>query len=228
MVDERYARNIGTISEQENIMLAKKRVCVIGCGGLGGYVIESLGRMGVGHITAVDFDVFEPSNLNRQLVSETGLLGVSKARSAKARMERVNPLINVKAEEIRFEESSAKELLRGHDVVVDALDSISARMLLQEKCAELGIPLVHGAIVGWYGQITVIMPGDCTLEKLYPPGVERGAEAVLGNPSFTPAVVGSIQACEAVKLLIKRGRTLQNRVLSIDLLNQEFVVFELK
>ncbi len=111
---------------------------------------------------------------------------------------------------------------------MDALDSLPARRLLQRACEELGIPLVHGAIGGWYGQVTVIMPGDRTLDRLYNPDTERGVEAIMGTPGFTPAVVGSIEACEVIKLLIGRGRPLRHRVLNIDLLNQEFIVIKLK
>ena len=209
-------------------MLASKRVCVVGCGGLGGYIIESLGRIGVGYITAVDFDVFEESNLNRQITSETGLLGKGKADSAKDRMKRVNPLISVNAVCDMLNEKNAEKLLAGHDLVVDALDSLPPRRLLQDECERLDIPLVHGAIGGWYGQVTVIMPGDRTLDKLYNPGTDKGAEKTLGTPAFTPAVVGSIQASEAIKLLIGRGRILRKKVLNIDLLNGDFVVYRIK
>jgi len=228
MLDARYSRNIGSITEEENLSLADKRVLVAGCGGLGGYVIENLGRMGVGHITAVDYDVFEPTNLNRQLTSEAALMGVSKVKAAKARMQRVNPLVKVEALEVKISGENAKEIIAGHDVVVDALDSLPPRRALQNACEELGLPLVHGAIGGWYGQVTVIMPGDRLFDELYGADVERGAEVIMGNPSFTPAVVGSIQACETIKLLIGRKNTLQHRMLSIDLLNEEYVVFAVK
>ena len=228
MIEERYRRNIGTITEEENEMLAAKRVCVVGCGGLGGYVIESLGRIGVGYIRAIDFDVFEPSNLNRQITSEVPLLGTSKAQAAKARMERINPSITVEAVEQKFTPENARELLSGVDVAIDALDSLPPRLLLQQTCEELGIPLVHGAIGGWYGRVTVIMPGDRTLERLYKPDAVKGVETQMGTPGFTPAVVGSIEACEVVKLLIGRGKPLRGRVLNIDLLNEEFFVLKLK
>ena len=225
MVDKRYIRNIGTLTEEENVLLFSKRVCVVGCGGLGGYVIESLGRIGVGYITAIDDDIFEESNLNRQITSEVELLGTSKAAAARDRMKRINPIINVNAIELRLDEANAEELIVGHDVVVDALDSITIRRVLQKVCEDLNIPLVHGAIGGWFGQVTVIMPNDRTFDTIYPPNVEHGIEENFGNPSFTPAVVGSIQACETVKLLINRGEILHKKVLSIDLFHQDYVVF---
>lgn len=228
MVAERYRRNIGTITEEENVLLGQKKVCVVGCGGLGGYVIESLGRIGVGHITAVDFDIFEESNLNRQIISEVPLLGKSKAEAAALRMKRVNPLITVLPVVTRLTEENAADILGGHDIIVDALDSLSTRRILQNTAEKLDIPLVHGAIGGWYGQVCVVMPGDRTLDRLYNPDTKKGVESVMGTPGFTPAVIGSIEACETVKLLIGRGRPLRNRVLNIDLLYDEFVILELK
>ena len=91
----RYTRNMETLSKEENDRLKEFKVCVVGCGGLGGYVIEMLGRIGIGHITAVDGDGFDESNLNRQILSDTYCLGKNKAVAAKERMERVNPLISL-------------------------------------------------------------------------------------------------------------------------------------
>ncbi len=223
----RYARSVGTLSLAEIKRLQSARVAVVGCGGLGGYVLEMLGRMGVGFLTAVDGDVFEESNLNRQLLSETALMGKSKAAAAKSRMGMVNPEVDVTASQQWLTAESAPGLLQGHDVVVDALDSIEDRRILQQAAEILGIPLVHGAIGGWYGQVAVVFPGDRTLDHLYRGGTQRGLEKQLGNPSFTPALVAAVQAAETIKLLIGRGEVLRNRVLRIDLLEQEYTLIEL-
>lgn len=224
---ERYSRSIGTLSLQEIEKIRTARVVVVGCGGLGGYILEMLGRMGVGTLTAIDGDVFEESNLNRQLLSEMELLGTPKAAAAKKRMEAVNPEIQVNVRQQWLTESNAQSLLQGHDVIVDALDSIEARMIIHQAAERLGIPMVHGAIGGWYGQVTVILPGDTTFDHLYGKGQQRGIEKVLGNPSFTPALVASIQTAEVIKLLIGRGELLRNRILRIDLLDQEYTIIEL-
>ena len=224
---ERYSRCIGTLSVPEIEKLHAARVAVVGCGGLGGYVLEMLGRMGVGHLTAIDGDVFEESDLNRQLLSETALLGTSKAVAAKKRMEKVNPEVFVTALQERLSAENAKTLLDIHDVIVDALDNIETRRLLQNVAEELHIPLVHGAIGGWYGQVTVILPGDRTLDRLYRGNQQNGVEKQQGNPSFTPALAAAAQAAETIKLLTGRGELLRNRVLRIDLLEQEYSVIEL-
>ncbi|HYE84419.1 MAG TPA: HesA/MoeB/ThiF family protein [Clostridia bacterium] len=224
---QRYSRNIKTLSAEENANLINFRVCVVGCGGLGGYVIEELGRLGIGSVTAVDGDVFEESNLNRQLLSDMDNLGSSKALAAEARMKKVNPLITVVPVRKRLDISNGLNIIDGHDVIIDALDNIESRLVLEKLAETAGIPLVHGAIAGWYGQVTTVFPGDRTLSRLYPAETKYGIEKELGNPSFTPALVASIQVAEAVKVLIKRGDTLRKKLLAVNLLNQEFDVIEL-
>lgn len=215
-----------TLSSEENDKLKNYKVCVIGCGGLGGYVIEMLGRIGVGYITAVDGDVFQESNLNRQILSDIHSLGKSKSIVAKKRMMNVNPLIEINAINEFLTKENYFEILNGHDIIVDALDSIDARFMLQDACEELNIPLVSGAIAGWYGHVTTVYPGDKTLNIIYGKKVGKGVEAKLGNPSFTPALVASIEVSEVIKVLIGRGELLRKRILFIDTLNQDYEVIE--
>ena len=224
---DRYNRNMNMLSPEENERLRSFKVCVIGCGGLGGYVIELLGRLGIGTITAVDGDVFDATNLNRQLLSTEELIGKSKAFAAEERMKKVNSDITVYPIQAFVTEENCDEVIDGHDIVVDALDNMSSRRLLEEHCEKQNIPLIHGAIAGWYGQVSAIMPGDRTLQKIYPPNENKGAETELGNPSFSPALVASIEVAEALKVLLHRGEILQNKLLTIDLLNQEYEVFNL-
>ncbi len=124
-------------------------------------------------------------------------------------------------------QENCDEIIQRHDLVVDALDNMTARRLLEDHCEKQNIPLIHGAIAGWYGQVSTIMPGDRTLQKIYPPDENKGAETELGNPSFSPALVASIEVAEALKVLLHRGEILQNKLLTIDLLNQEYEVFRL-
>lgn len=215
------------LSPEENASLSKFKVCVVGCGGLGGYIIEMLARLGIGHLTVVDGDVFEESNLNRQLLSDMDSLGKSKALIAKDRISKVNPLINVKAVSERLIEDNSLEILAGHDVIVDALDNIDTRLLIQKQSEELRIPLVHGAIAGWYGQVSTIFPGEKTLDLLYSNSGNKGLEAELGNPSFTPALVASIEVSEVLKILINRGDLLRRKLLIINTLNQDYEVINL-
>ena len=224
---ERYIRNIEAISEEENAALFDKKVCVIGCGGLGGYIIEILARIGVGNLIVVDGDVFEESNLNRQLLSKTDLLGKSKAESAYRRVLEINPEVKVKYIYDFLDESNYSEIINNSDVAVDALDNIKTKKFLQRACEELGIPLVHGAIGGWYGQVTTIFPGDRTLDIIYKGEEEKGQEKILGNLPFTASYTASLQSAEVIKLLIKRGDLLRKKVLFMDLLNNESEIINL-
>lgn len=224
---DRYSRNLSSISHDENLVLQSSKVCVMGCGGLGGHIIEMLGRLGIGHITAVDSDVFEVSNLNRQLFSDEMSIGKSKALMAVERMKVVNSNIEVIPVTQYIDKTNAKEILGGHELVIDALDNIESRLVLEKACKDLNIPLVHGAIAGWYGQVCTIFPGEKTLSKIYSSGISKGMEKRLGNPSFTPALVASMEVSEAVKILLGKGELLRNKLLFLDLLSNEFVIIEL-
>lgn len=223
----RYDRNMLCLSPEENDSLRHKTVAVVGCGGLGGNIIEMLGRLGVGKIIAVDGDVFEDTNLNRQILSHMENLGKPKALEAWKRMKLVNPDIELLPVYNRIDENNATTILQKAMVVVDALDNVTGRLILQEACEKLNVPLVHGAISGWYAQITTILPGDRTLDKIYPNMKNQELKNPLGNPSFTPALTASIEVSEVVKLLIGRGELLRNKVLFINLLNNGFEIIDL-
>ena len=225
-IKDRYLKNMNLLSIAENEMLKDFRVCVVGCGGIGGYVIEFLARLGIGEITAIDGDVFDYSNLNRQLLSDEKSIGKSKSETAKDRVHEVNSDVVVNQIRSFLTEENCDQFIGKHHVVVDALDNMKTRRMLEEHCKKLGIPMVHGAIAGWYAQISTILPGDDILSKIYPEGVEKGIEVEIGNPSFTPALAASIQVSEVVKLLFNKGDLLSKKLLTINLLNCEFEIFD--
>lgn len=218
----RYQRNQNMISTAEQLLLFRSRIAVIGCGGLGGYIIEELARLGVSRIVAIDPDVFEEHNLNRQLLATTRNLGQAKAEAALDRVNDINPAVTVTPVKEAFCRANGRELLNGVTLVVDALDCISCRLELAETCTEMIIPLVHGAIGGWYGHVATQLPGDTTVQSIYRNWVQgKGIEKELGNPAFTPAVVASLQVAEACKIVLGKGELLRRRKLSIDLLDME-------
>ncbi len=220
----RYDRN-GIFSTEDMKQIRAAHVCVIGSGGLGGYIIEMLARVGIGEITVVDGDIFDETNLNRQLFSTSENLGGIKVFEAKKRIAQVNPETIIHAIHALLDEENAVSMLQRADLVVDALDNVPARLAAQVACEELQIPLIHGAIAGWYGQVTTILPGDRTLDRLYKNPQEKGIEQELGNPSFTPAMIASIQVSETLKVLLGKEEILRNRILMIDLLDNEFQIF---
>jgi molybdopterin/thiamine biosynthesis adenylyltransferase len=218
----RYQRNRKALSVSDQLTLFRSSVAVLGCGGLGGYVIEELARLGVGRLVVIDPDVFEEHNLNRQLLSSPDNLGMAKVNAAVRRIGGINPAVTVEPQRVAFSSTNGAELLASCHLAVDALDNIPVRLELAETCAQLGIPLVHGAIAGWYGHVTTLLPGDATLQELYAsPGRGKGVEQQLGNPSFTPAIVAGLEVAEACKLLLGMGAPLRGRTLIIDLLTME-------
>ena len=219
----RYQRNRQMFSIEDQQKFLSSTVAVIGCGGLGGYVIEELARVGVGQIVAVDPDIFVEHNLNRQLLSSIDRLGQPKVDAAVTRVLEINPVVKVVPRQIALTRENGHDILSNVDMAVDAMDNVSGRLELAEVCAALSIPLIHGAIAGWYGQVATIYSGDDTLSKLYRnKSSNKGVETQLGNPSFTPAVIASLQVAEACKVLPAGGKLLRQKKLAIDLLNMEF------
>lgn len=219
VLPERYLRNLGLFGWEGQRRLLESCVAVVGCGGLGGYVIEALARSGVGRLIVIDGDAFVPHNLNRQLLSSLATLGQAKAEAARQRVSLVNPAVEVRAHSVVGTAETLPELLRGAQVVVDALDTPRDRLILEDVAAAIGIPLVHGAIAGALGQVTTVFPGERTLTALYGGSetVERGAEALLGTPAMTPMLVAACQVGEVLKVLLNWGKPLRGRLLYLDL-----------
>ncbi len=233
----RYTRNRGVISAEEQKKLACSKVCVVGCGGLGGGIIEGLVRLGVGasgsgYITAVDCDRFDETNLNRQILSNEDNIGHAKATEAKLQMKQINSEVQFFSVQAELDEDNAADIIRGHDVVADALDCVETRLILEKACESEGIPLVHGAIGGWYGQAGVSMPGDGLLHRVYAgeadgkiAGETDDDAAGPGNVSFVVATIAAMEVAETVKILLGRSG-LKNRLLTADLLNHEYEVID--
>ena len=180
-------------------------------------------RAGVGAVTVCDGDRFTPSNLNRQLLADAASLGRSKAEAARMRAALVNPEVAVKALPVFLTGDNASRLIAGHHLVLDALDSPAARRVLAGACRQAGIPLVHGAIQGWYAQAAVIAPDSGMMERLYPQ--DAPAQPDQGSLAPTAGLCAAVQAGEAIKLLCGRPSPLAGRLLWMDLLEQEYQLF---
>jgi molybdopterin/thiamine biosynthesis adenylyltransferase len=223
LLPARYQRNCAMFTIQQQLSLLRSKVAVIGCGGLGGYIIEELARLGVGRITVVDPDVFEEHNLNRQLLCTQELLGRKKVDAAVRRVATVNPAVRTQAFDTAFGQENSAEILKGVTVAADGLDSIPVRLELAEACKDQNIPLVHGAIAGWSGHVAVQYPGENILQHLYAgKKTGYGVEKRLGNPSFTPAAIASLEVAEIVKILLRTEPLLPRRYLAMDLYHMEF------
>ena len=228
LLPARYQRNCAALSCGDQLTLFRSCVAVVGCGGLGGYVVEELARLGVGRLVIIDPDLFEEHNLNRQLFSSPGNLGQAKVQAALARISEINPAVTLVPIQEALSIENGAGLLAGCQVVVDALDTIKVRLELADVCGGLNVPLVHGAIAGWYGHVATQFPGDDTLQSIYSSWKSgKGVEQTLGNPSFTPALVASLEVAEVCKLLVGQGTPLRGRQLMIDLYSMELNVIDM-
>ena len=217
-----FTRNIGTLTENQQQTLQTAGIAVIGCGGLGGYVVEELARTGIGRLTLCDPDSFTDSNINRQLYALQATIGVNKALAAKERVEAIHGMTSVQCFPVCFQQASA-DLFSQADVVIDCLDNTAGRFELADLCFTKKIPLVHGAVTGWYGQVGVQTVGSTLVKELYPAS-KNVSETPISVIACTVAFVASLQVAEAIKLLIGSSSPLHNNWLNIDLKRMTFEI----
>lgn len=239
---EMISRQMGLISKREQLELKDSTVSVIGCGGIGGAVVEMLARMGVGKLIIIDRDVFDVSNINRQLMSSFHSLKLPKVDVAAERIRSINPFTDVEIYHEPFCEANAHEIIDGSDAVVDALDNITARVIASRECVDTGIPFIHGAIHGSMGQVTVFTTESPSYEELFhlpSAGMdlnEKVKKKLKKLSSEIPPVVGPVpnltgclQSFEVFKLITGRGNIIEApRMLKFDLmLSEPFKIVEL-
>ena len=229
----RYLRNRESISLKEQLQLAQTHVAVVGAGGLGGQVILLLARVGVGNLTVIDYDRFDETNLNRQALCSMDMLGTFKSDAAVAVIGNINPGVNILSRPQRVVAANAEEIFAGSHLVVDALDNVGDRFVIEKAARNLGIPLVHGALAGFEGQLMTIYPGDPGLQVLYGEGHSerdktKSAEAIFGVPTLTPAFIATLQAMEVLKIILNRKEVFRNIMLHADLENGVLEKFSFK
>ena len=216
----RYLQNIGTISLDGQIKLLRSTVAVVGAGGLGGTIIELLARQGIGHLIIIDNDCFTERDLNRQIMSTEENLGEYKVTVAAKRAGEINSAIKVTTFRERLTEENAQKLLGGAQVVVDGLDNLPSRLVVEQACRQLAIPYVYASIAGFSGQLMTIFPEDVGLSSLYESYSdtmpEQGIETKIGNPPATPAMIAALQVQEVVKIITGVGTPTRNQILLVD------------
>lgn len=232
---ERYARHIvlPEIGGPGQQRLKRARVLVIGAGGLGAPVLEYLAAAGVGTLGTVDDDTVSLSNLQRQVIHDTGSVGLAKTESAARSIKRINPHVTVEIHAMRLTADNAAELVRGYDIVADGSDNFDTRYAVADACAAEGRPLVHAAVGRFDGSLTVLKPFEArpdgrpwpSYRDLFPEPPPAGlvpscAEAgVLGALT---GVIGTLQALEVIKLIAGVGEPLVGRLLLYDALAARF------
>jgi adenylyltransferase/sulfurtransferase len=211
---KRYERQLGLIGKHGQKKLKRAKVFIAGAGGLGTAVLTYLAAAGIGKIEIVDKDSVHLSNLNRQILFSEKDVGKEKAWAAVKKLRSLNPHIELKAKTEDLLLTCLYERVSSFDVLVDALDNFSARYILNRASLHQGIPLIHGAVRGFYGQITTVLPGKTAcLRCLFPGSPDLVQPSVLGPVC---GLVGCLQATEVIKLILGLGSLLENRLLLYD------------
>jgi adenylyltransferase/sulfurtransferase len=224
----RYSRHLvlPQVGMEGQKRLKGARVLVVGAGGLGSPAALYLAAAGVGTIGLVDFDVVDRSNLQRQVLHGTGAVGVSKLESARARLRDLNPNVQLELFEARLTSANGLDVLSGWDVVLDGSDNFPTRYLINDACVLLGLPNVYGAVLRFEGQVSVFdaRRGPCyrCLYREPPPPELVPSCAEGGVLGVLPGIIGSLQALEAIKLVIGTGAPLVGRLLLFDGLKLQF------
>ena len=224
---QRYGRHIliPDIGVEGQKRLKRSKVLIVGAGGLGTPLGYYLTAVGVGRIGLADADVVEVSNLQRQVIFDTGDVGGQKCLIAVKKLQKLNPEVEILPYPLRLTSRNAAEILADFDIIADATDNFPSRYLLNDACVLLGKPNVHGSVLQLEGQATVFPARGPCYRCLYPapppPGQRLGC-AEKGVLGVLPAIIGSIQAAEIIKLITGCGRSLAGRLLLLDASKMEF------
>ncbi len=210
----RYERQIRIFGEEGQDKLKKAEVLIAGVGGLGCSVSTYLAVAGVGKLKLVDYGKIELSNLNRQILFTKDDIGRKKVNTAEEKLKKINPNTEIQAISRTIKKDNITELVKEFDVIVDALDNFSTRYLLNKAAIENNIPLIHGAVHGFYGQATTIIPGKTAcLKCIFPEAPPRASLPMVGT--FC-GIIGCIQATETIKFILGIGDLLENKLLMLD------------
>src|SRR4051794_30342425 len=230
----RYSRHLllPEVGEEGQQKLLESKVLLLGAGGLGSPAALYLAAAGVGTLGIVDMDVVDASNLQRQILHNTERIGERKVDSAKKTLTALNPDVNVVTHDVRFGADNIMDILADYDVVVDGTDNFPTRYLLNDASLLQRIPVIHGSIFRFEGQVTVFDPYNgpcyrCLLPEPPPPELAPSC-AEAGVLGVLPGIVGSIQALEAIKVILGLGEPLRGRLLAYDALEQTFRNFKVR
>ncbi|MBT3746047.1 MAG: molybdopterin-synthase adenylyltransferase MoeB [Acidimicrobiales bacterium] len=230
----RYQRHLllPELGEEGQLKLLDAKVLLLGAGGLGSPAALYLAAAGVGTVGIIDMDVVDESNLQRQILHNMDRVGERKVDSAKKTLTALNPDVNVVTYDVRLGADNIMDILDGYDVVVDGADNFPSRYLLNDASVKLGIPVVHGSIFRFEGQVTVFNPLDGpTYRDMLPeapPAEFAPSCAEAGVLGVLPGIVGSIQALEAIKLILGLGEGLSGRLVAFDAMDMTFHEYKLQ
>ena len=230
----RYQRHLllPEVGEKGQMTLLGSKVLLLGAGGLGSPAALYLAAAGVGTLGIIDMDVVDASNLQRQILHNTERIGMRKVDSAKMTLTAMNPDLTVTTYDMRLGADNILDIIDGYDVIVDGTDNFPTRYLVNDAALLKNIPVVHGSIFRFEGQVTVFSPyvGPCyrCMIPEPPPADLAPSCAEAGVLGVLPGIVGSIQAVETIKLLLDLGEPLIGRLLTYDSMDQSFRTFKVR
>jgi len=227
----RYSRQIiyPDFGEAGQRRLKRAHVLIAGLGGLGCPNAANLAYAGIGKLTLIDCDSVDFSNLNRQTLHWEKDVGVLKVISGAAKLAEMNSKTEIVPLNVKITADNAGKLLAGVDLVMDCMDNMETRFILNECCVKEGVPFIHGGISGLEGQVTTIIPGKTPcLECIYPRGIGGGKRAPFPVFGAAPALVASLQTMEAIKLLAGFGELLAGKMLFVNGGNMEFTIIKIE
>lgn len=224
----RYERQIlmPEIGKSGQQKLLKAKVLVVGAGGLGSPVLTYLAAAGIGHITIADYDIVSESNLNRQFLYGTEDIGKAKGLVAAEKLRSLNPDVDITVVGEEINHINSLDIIRGIDVVIDCVDSVAIRLIVNSACLRQDIPLVEGGVCQFYGYVMSIRRDSACLCCMdYKDDEKQSNTPVIG---CTAGVIGSLQANECIKILLNIGEPLFSKMLTYDGLRNSFDLVELK
>jgi sulfur-carrier protein adenylyltransferase/sulfurtransferase len=220
------------VGEEGQQKLLNSRVLLLGAGGLGSPAALYLAAAGVGTLGIIDMDVVDESNLQRQILHNMDRVGDRKVDSAKKTLTLLNPDVNVVTYDVRLSADNVLDVIDGYDVIVDGTDNFPTRYLVNDATLIKRIPVVHGSIFRFEGQLTVFNPyvGPCyrCMLPVPPPAELAPSCSEAGVLGVLPGIIGSLQAMEAIKLLLDLGETLTGRLLTYDAMEETFHTFNVR
>lgn len=226
IVPLRYSGTVRFIGVEGMFKLLQSAVGIAGAGGVGALVCELLARFGVGKLIIADSDMFDETNLNRQLYCTEHNIGMSKAEAVRERIQIINSAIEVRAHHVCLDETNITAVFAGAQCLVDDVDVLGTRLALANGAKTLKIPLIHGAIGNSIARVMLVPPGSDVILRMYSP--ENECDQTKGTPPATAYLCAVLQAAETIKVLLNTGETLCEKLLQLDWLNCESVILDMQ
>ena len=230
MYEERYKRHLQLpeVGEEGQKKISESKVLIVGVGGLGSPVAYYLAAAGVGLIGIIDNDKVDASNLQRQIIHSTKDIGREKVYSAEEKLKAMNPDVEIVSYKKYFDESTARDIVKEYDIVVDATDNSKSKFFINDVCVEMGKPLVHGAINQFTGNVMTILPGTSNYRTIFEEQpTETLPSSTYGVLGVVPGVIGCIQATDVLKYILGIGELLIDQILTFDARTMDFNKYRL-